>query len=72
MVMDIRRVVTGHDQAGKAVITHDGEPPLNFIGASGNGNALIWVTEGAPADNMDPGDAGDQKVGIAPGPGGDG
>ncbi len=70
MNMDIRRIVTGHDQNGRAVVTHDGEPPLNFTGVTGNGNALIWVTDRAPADNNDGADAGSRKVGIAPEPGG--
>ena len=49
----VRRVVTGHDQAGRAVIrsdeafaTQDIDPPVASF-------ALLWTTATVPADNND-------------------
>jgi hypothetical protein len=56
----IRRIVTGHDADGRAVITQDGPPPQvlrDFGGQSGLAFTEIWSTEAAPApvgDGADP------------------
>jgi len=47
----IRRVVTGHDAAGRAVVLSDDQVPVvEFPDASG-GSAVMWTTGAVPADN---------------------
>lgn len=53
----VRRVVTGHDSRGKAVVWKDEV-------ASGERFTLIWTTEGFPADNTLVEDGGQREVGI--------
>ncbi|HLH76519.1 MAG TPA: cupin domain-containing protein [Candidatus Binataceae bacterium] len=44
----IRRIVTGHNSAGRSVILHDGPAP----NASPDSNStLLWLTDRAPASN---------------------
>ena len=68
--MDIRRVVTGHDEIGKAIVTLDGAPPRLTTSRAGSELALFWVEAATPADNSGNGDKGDVDVGIPPPPGG--
>jgi len=68
--MDIRRVVTGHDEIGKAIVTLDGAPPRLTTSRAGSELALFWVEAATPADNYGNGDKGDVDVGIPPPPGG--
>lgn len=60
----VRRVVTGHDVAGKAVVISDDV----FIGQPNpNGTAVltvIWTSEGAPVDNDDPTDGRSRDVDL--------
>ena len=70
MTMDLRRVVTGHDANGNAVVILDGAPPVNNRAETGNAMALIWSTDRAPADNRGSEDAGNRQVPIAPAGGG--
>jgi mannose-6-phosphate isomerase-like protein (cupin superfamily) len=70
MPMDIRRVVTGHDEAGKAIVTLDGAPPRLTTSRAGSELALFWVEAGTPADNSGEADKGDVDVGISPPPAG--
>jgi hypothetical protein len=51
MTLHIRRVVTGHDADGKAVIVADGEAPRSWRRPSGLGQSLFWVTDAMPVDN---------------------
>jgi quercetin dioxygenase-like cupin family protein len=50
MTIKIRRVVTGHDAEGKAIITSDDVMGNVATLRSGNSNALLWVTDDTPAD----------------------
>ena len=51
MGLQIRRVVTGHDANGKAVVTID-EMSKNVISnRPGAQSTVIWKTEGFPVDN---------------------
>jgi hypothetical protein len=53
--LDIRRVVTGHDGAGRAVVVHDGpaHPPDVNPRAPHIRGASIWVTTETPSrDNV--------------------
>ncbi len=55
----IRRVITGHDDTGKAVILEDGPAPVVRTDAKRPGYAMtqLWMTDAAPAyvgNNADP------------------
>ncbi len=55
----IRRVVTGHDQSGASMVTHDGAAPRSdaYRHIPGMMSRLVWATEPAPAlpaDHSDP------------------
>jgi quercetin dioxygenase-like cupin family protein len=63
--MEIRRIVTGHDDNGRAVFKSDG----NIAGVAVEGGvaefALGWTTNRSPADNDDPVDGAKRTVGLA-------
>ncbi|MBV9552313.1 MAG: cupin domain-containing protein [Alphaproteobacteria bacterium] len=51
MALQLRRVVTGHDPAGKAVVTID-EVCRNVVSPRAGVSACVaWTTEGFPVDN---------------------
>ena len=51
MTLQIRRVVTGHDASGHAVVQID-EVPKNLVSSRPGANAcVVWTTEGFPVDN---------------------
>ena len=60
----IRRVVTGHDAAGKAVIIIDDIPPVRGNPCGTSLFSLIWTSDGAPADNDDAADGGQRDVDL--------
>ena len=64
----MRRVVTGHDAQGRAVVLIDGESPHRFVLEKAGGLKLteLWETRGSPADNSGAGDAGDHERRIEP------
>jgi quercetin dioxygenase-like cupin family protein len=52
MSLQVRRVVTGHDQNGKAIVQID-ELAKNVISnRPGAESTVIWTTEGFPVDNV--------------------
>jgi mannose-6-phosphate isomerase-like protein (cupin superfamily) len=63
-----RRIVTGHDANGRAVILFDGESPHRFVLEKAGGLKLteIWETRSSPADNSGSNDAGDHERRIEP------
>jgi mannose-6-phosphate isomerase-like protein (cupin superfamily) len=63
-----RRVVTGHDASGRAVVLFDGESPHSFVLEKAGGLRLteIWETRSSPADNSGSRDAADHERRIAP------
>lgn len=69
----IRRIVTGHDVAGKAAVWKDG-PATNHKRQtsvpSTHISTLIWVTERLPADMLGDEDTGMRILGTAPPEGG--
>jgi mannose-6-phosphate isomerase-like protein (cupin superfamily) len=69
----VRRIVTGHDSAGKAVVWNDA-PATNFkrqaSEPSTHTSVLIWVTERLPADMLGEEDTGLRILGTAPPEGG--
>ena len=51
MTLQLRRVVTGHDSSGKAIVTID-EVSRNVISARpGVSASVAWTSEGFPVDN---------------------
>jgi mannose-6-phosphate isomerase-like protein (cupin superfamily) len=62
----VRRIVTGHDADGKAVILHDGPTP--YVAQRGEGNviSLCWITNETPADLSHTRDNAAQKTGVPP------
>jgi quercetin dioxygenase-like cupin family protein len=64
MALKLRRVVTGHDAAGRAVVTVD-EMARNVTSARpGLSACVVWTTDQSPADNDDPFDGGTREVGT--------
>jgi quercetin dioxygenase-like cupin family protein len=65
MTFSIRRVVTGHDAAGKATVTID-EPVKNARATRPGATAtVIWSTKGFPVDNADDTDGSLLPVGTS-------
>jgi quercetin dioxygenase-like cupin family protein len=60
-----RRVVTGHDDTGRAVVQRDDrlDNPRNL--RPGHESYVIWTTDSVPADSRDPADGKDREVGRA-------
>jgi len=58
MPQTIRRIVTGHDDHGRAIILSDGEPPFVLRSADLNiGATEVWATDqpqSIPGDHADP------------------
>ena len=63
-----RRVVTGHDAQGRAVVLFDGESPHSFVLEKAGGLRLteLWETRSSPADNSGSRDAADHERRIEP------
>src|SRR5438034_7594155 len=69
MVQPTRRVVTGHDAKGKAVVLIDGAAPnAKLRKATGLTSTLLWVTDRSPTDNTGSADAAEREIGVAPPP----
>jgi quercetin dioxygenase-like cupin family protein len=60
----VRRVVTGHDAAGRAVIQSDGQFPLVDIPGGDAAFCLVWTTATVPADNNDSTDGRSREAGL--------
>lgn len=71
MASGIRRVVTGHDPNGKAVVLMDGPAPnVKVRPVGGFVSTLLWVTDTGPADISGTADLADREIGTAPPPAG--
>ncbi len=71
MANAIRRIVTGHDAAGRAIVLTDGPAPNVKVRAVGGFvSTLLWVTDGAPADISGTADLAAREIGTAPPPSG--
>jgi quercetin dioxygenase-like cupin family protein len=64
VAFQVRRVITGHDSAGKAIVTIDEVARHAFVGRPGATGINVWTTEGVPANNDAAEDAGLRKVGT--------
>lgn len=69
MTLDIRRVVTGHDAQGRAVVLFDGPCRRADSRRPGHAARVVWTTDNSPADNTGEADAaeGDVAASIANG-----
>ena len=64
MALQIRRVVTGHDSSGRAVVKID-EVARNLVSSRAGATAcVVWTTEGFPLDDTGEEDAGLRKTGT--------
>ncbi|WP_374633465.1 cupin domain-containing protein [Ferrovibrio sp.] len=70
MLGNVRRVVTGHDAAGKAIFIQDGITPVVFGSPQRPGYAVseVWVTDSMPAAINQPGEPTQRKRAIEPPP----
>ena len=64
MSLTVRRVVTGHDQNGRAIVAIDETAKNVTQGRPGAHAAVIWTSEGFPVDNSGDADTSDRKVGT--------
>ena len=62
----IRRIVTTHDPAGKAIIMNDGLAPQRQLRARGNVSTLIWGSDETPAEICSAEDFGLRENDIEP------
>jgi quercetin dioxygenase-like cupin family protein len=60
----VRRVVTGHDDAGRAIISSDERFPTEDIAIGGASFALMWTAPTLPADNNDATDGRDRAAAL--------
>ena len=64
MTFQVRRVVTGHDASGRAVVQID-EVAKNLASARPGATAgVVWTTEGFPVDNNGIEDQGQRRTGT--------
>jgi quercetin dioxygenase-like cupin family protein len=64
MQRPIRRIVTGHNQAGLAVIDRDETTSTQPIPTGEAFFAKLWTTNRSPADNQDPTDGAARPSGL--------
>ena len=65
----MRRIVTGHNEEGKSVITIDG-PPARSIGEDVGGLFELWNTDGQDIISSDVIDRADEEIILSPPRGG--
>jgi mannose-6-phosphate isomerase-like protein (cupin superfamily) len=71
MLPTTRRIVTGHDDGGKAVVLMDGAAPNTVVRpGTGSVTSLVWVTDETPALMAGSADRADRTIGIPPPPNG--
>ena len=64
MAMQLRRVVTGHDANGKAVVKIDEVTQNPPGGRPGRSACVVWTTESFPVDNGGDDDGGKRPTGT--------
>jgi mannose-6-phosphate isomerase-like protein (cupin superfamily) len=70
MPSPVRRVVTGHDASGKAIVLMDGAAPNRKVRQTGLVSTLLWVTDETPADISGNADRASREIGVPPPPNG--
>src|SRR5579863_10507478 len=63
MAFQVRRVVTGHDATGKAIVTIDEAMPSRSM-RDGVSACVAWTSEGFPVDNSGDADEGRRQTGT--------
>ena len=58
MALQMRRVITGHDATGRAIVKIDAIVENSFVGRPGATVYPVWSTEGFPVDNDGQADEG--------------
>jgi len=67
----IRRIVTGHDDKGRAIVEIDGPAPnVRMRAGAGFVSTLLWVTDESPARLDLREDRADRQIGVPPPPNG--
>lgn len=69
MTSTVRRVVTGHDTNGTAIVVMDGDLATKERSA-GIASAVLWITDETPADISGSKDRAARTVGVPPPPNG--
>ena len=64
MALQVRRVITGHDANGKAIVKIDEVSKHVFQGRAGGAVCNVWTTDRSPANNDGDADEGLRKVGA--------
>jgi len=64
MAVQVRRVVTGHDAKGRAVVKIDDVSKNITSNRPGASACVVWTTESFPVNNTDDADEGLRKVGT--------
>ena len=64
MALQFRRVVTGHDAAGHAVVKIDEMAKHQVSSRPGATACVVWTTEGFPLDNTGEEDQGRRPTGT--------
>lgn len=65
----MRRIITGHDEHGKAIVLIDGAATNKRTSPSGNSSTLMWSTDAMPANieiGVTPEDLGARILGTPP------
>lgn len=62
MALQVRRVVTGHDAEGRAVVKIN-DAPAPRSSRPGHEAVVVWTAEGHPVENTAEEDAGQRRVG---------
>ena len=65
----MRRIITGHDENGRSIISIDG-PPARSIGEDVGGLFEIWNTDGNDIISSDSSDRADEDIILSPSKGG--
>lgn len=60
----VQRVVTGHDEKGRAVFKSEDLTPTRLIPSGDASFLLIWTTETVPANNNDETDGREREAGL--------
>ncbi len=64
----VRRIVTGHDARGHAIVTMDGAAPNRTVRPHGTGSTVIWGTDETPAEIWTGEDFGARESIVQPPP----
>jgi mannose-6-phosphate isomerase-like protein (cupin superfamily) len=64
MALKLRRVVTGHDAAGRAMVKIDEITNNSPSGRPGRSACVVWTTETFPVDNTGDADESKRQVGT--------